>query len=127
MAWPITSSGPAGAVVDATRMTHGLDLIRCCRQRATEFSSSVQESTKLALTPNRSSRCRMMFSNNWRARSPLIGISVENSNSGGTHRPRLQNRAALLEDADDGFQLVLGDGKWSALDGGDALAGHRVD
>src|SRR5436190_1273378 len=40
MARPMTSSGPAGAVVEATRITVGLARSRCCRLRATALSSS---------------------------------------------------------------------------------------
>jgi hypothetical protein len=49
MAWPTTSSGRAGAVVEATRITHGLDRSRCCKQRTTEFASSVQATANGAL------------------------------------------------------------------------------
>ena len=44
MACPTTSSGPAGAVVEATRITDGLERSKYCRLRPTETSSSVHES-----------------------------------------------------------------------------------
>src|SRR5208283_6170212 len=50
------------------------------------------------------------------------GIGIENSDSRRTHGPRLENRAALLQNVDDGFQLLLTDGEWSALDRSHALA-----
>jgi len=39
MARPTTSSGPAGAVVEAIRMQAGLVRSRCCSERTTCFSS----------------------------------------------------------------------------------------
>src|SRR5208282_6019097 len=49
-------------------------------------------------------------------------IGVENSDSRRTHGPRLENWAALLQNIDDSFQLLLGHGEGSALYGGYALA-----
>src|SRR5450759_5630104 len=54
------------------------------------------------------------------------GVGVENSYSRGTDRTGLEDGAALLENTDDGIELILGDGKGGALDGGNALAGDRV-
>jgi hypothetical protein len=54
------------------------------------------------------------------------GIAVENPNTWGADRTRLKNRPPFFEDSDHGIQLVLGDRKRRALDGRDALPGHRV-
>src|SRR5450759_5377766 len=54
------------------------------------------------------------------------GVGVENSYSRGADRTGLEDGTALLENADDGVELIFGDGKRCALDGGDALAGDRV-
>src|ERR1039458_9968114 len=41
-------------------------------------------------------------------------------------RTGLEDGAALLEDTDDGVELIFGDGEGGALDGGNALTGNRV-
>src|SRR5437588_9082967 len=54
------------------------------------------------------------------------GVGIENADGGVADGTGLEDWAAILEDADDGIQLILGYGKWSALDGGDALADDGV-
>ncbi len=98
-------------------------MLQAARDRILIFRAGQNE---IGFHAERSSRCRMMFSNSWRARSPLMRVGVENSDSGVADRAGLQDRAALLQNADDRFQLVFGDGERRALDGGDALPGDRV-
>ena len=69
IARPTTSSGPAGATVDATRMAVGRALRRCSKHRATAISSSIVERTKDALTPIRSRRVLIIPSKSCRPRS----------------------------------------------------------
>src|ERR1035441_2779781 len=54
------------------------------------------------------------------------GVSVENSYSRSADGTGLEDGAALLEDTDDGVELIFGDGEGGALDGGNALTGNRV-
>src|ERR1035437_7198922 len=54
------------------------------------------------------------------------GVGVEDSYSRCADRTGLEDGAALLENANDGVELIFGDGEGGALDGGDALAADRV-
>ena len=122
----MTSSGPAGAVVEATRIAHGLDRKQMLQAagdgilifRAGQDEICVDAEALEALAHDVLEQLAGALA--------ADGVGVENSYSRGADRAGLQDGAALLEDADHGVELIFGDGEGGALDGGDALAGDGV-
>src|SRR5688572_2563939 len=122
IARPIASSGPAGAVVEATNTQVGLERVNWASARARASSSSTTLSAKLdggakAVEPLPHYGFEQL------ARAVATHrIGIDDADRRPADRPRLQNRSTLAKDGDNSIQVRLRHCEWRAFNSGEPSA-----